>query len=57
LVPLEEVLPGLLGHQQVRTPVVVLALHVGLLLHSVEIFMESVEEVANELAGVVLVVA
>ena len=48
-VPREVVVPVLLGHHDVGAAVAVLELHVGLLLHPVQVLVEAVEEEGEQL--------
>ena len=50
-------LPALAGDDLVWPAIVVFGLCVGLDLDAVEVLVESVEEIGDELSGVVLVVA
>ena len=49
LVPEAVVLPGLLRHQDVRSSVAVLELHIGLVRHPVEILVQAVQQECQEL--------
>ena len=57
LVAFEISFPTLLSNQFVRSTVVVLVLGVGLVDHSIEVFVEPVQQVGHQLSRVVLVVA
>lgn len=49
--------PGFFSHNKIRPSVVVFSLSVGFFFDSVEIFMNTVEQIWNKLSWVVLVVA
>ena len=57
LVALQVVGPGLEGHDLVRAAVGVHVLHVRLVEHAVEVLVQAVEDVDQDLAGVVLLIA
>lgn len=51
---MSSVTSDLRGHLPVGPPVAVLQLHVGLLMHSVEVFMETIQQEGQQLLGVLL---
>lgn len=57
IVPQTELVPSLLGELAIRSTLVVLSLHVGLLLDAIQVLMQTIQQVGDELLRIVLLVA